>query len=143
VLKIDSEIQRCNSLSIAEQELLILDVSRIKAGKEHGAETVNGASLAVEHVNRIRPEQGNNLDNRVRAVDDSSVGSVIDGELEGPGLPNRLMGQFRILVRLKPPLLVEFFRTSKQTDAESSQTSMRYRKAFNSLKRKELPTEIV
>lgn len=96
-----------------------MDVSRVKSGKEDRPETVNRPSFTVENINSVRPEHGDDLDDRVRAVDDPSVRSVVDGELESSGLVNGLIIQFWSLIRLKSPLLGEIQET-KVADEDSS-----------------------
>jgi hypothetical protein len=48
--------------------------------------TVNDTMLRLKRVNRIWPEMGNQLNHRSRASNNTSMGAVVHGELEGAQL---------------------------------------------------------
>ena len=70
---------------VAKQESLVLHRILVPAVEEHGFLPVHNASLLRENINRVRPEVRDELDDRVGTTNDTTVRTVVDGELEGAG----------------------------------------------------------
>ena len=72
---------RCYS-RLSEQELLVPCRVLVPATEEYGLQTIDHTRLLSESIDCVWPELGNKLDDRVSAVHDPAMGTIVDGEME-------------------------------------------------------------
>jgi len=70
-------------LRLAEQELLVMNRFRIPSSEENGFGPINKSLFSVKDIDRIRPQICQELDYRMRTVNDPSVRSIIYSQSKG------------------------------------------------------------